>query len=100
MKTILLAIFAFLALPAGAQITVEKPVVCMETSVLLAALASEEINEKIHWAGKSEEDDSKFFLFVNQKTKTWTLVQLNEKVSCILGTGLRSTDAKTISAQR
>lgn len=100
MKAIFLAIFASLTLQAVAQTTINKPVVCMETAVLLSALTSEEINEKIHWAGKSEEDESNFFLFVNQKTKNWTLVQLNEKVSCILGTGLRSTDAKTISAQR
>jgi hypothetical protein len=100
MKATFLAILAFLSVSVGAQTTVDKPVVCMETSVLLSALASEDINEKIQWAGKAEEGGSSFFLFVNQKTKSWTFVQLNKKVACILGTGSQSTDARFTTVKR
>ena len=100
MKAIFLIISLALSVSVGAQTVIDKPIVCTETATLLSSLASEEINERIHWGGKSDENESNYFLFVNQKTKTWTLVQLNEKIACILGTGLRSTDAKTIQVKR
>lgn len=100
MKAIFLIIPLVLAISASAQTVIDKPIVCTETATLLKSLASDEINEKIHWGGKSDENESNYFLFVNQKTKTWTLVQLNEKIACILGTGLRSTDAKITQIKR
>jgi hypothetical protein len=100
MKAIFLAISAVLCSQTIAQTVVNKPIVCMETTALLSALTSEELNEKIHWAGKTDTEDSNFVLFVNQKTKSWTMVQMNNKVACILGTGSQSTDAKFTTVKR
>jgi len=30
-------------------------------------------------------------LFVNEETKSWTLIQFDEKIACVLGTGENST---------
>jgi hypothetical protein len=77
-----------LLLPAWASaqlVTVDKPVDCGSVEVLLSGLMYSEYKEKPIWVGKDEQ--SSYSLFVNEKTKTWTLVQFNEKVACVLGTG-------------
>jgi hypothetical protein len=100
MKTLLLAFFALFFGHVHAQTVVEKSVVCIDTPNLFKALSGSEIGEKPQWAGRSDEEDSNFILFVNTKTKFWTLVQFNDKVGCILGTGSRSTEAKVITAKQ
>lgn len=40
------------------------------------------------WVGKDE--GSKYVLMANEKTKTWTIVQFNDQVACVLGTGTDS----------
>jgi len=34
---------------------------------------------------------SKYSLFVNDDTKTWTLIQFDDTIACVLGTGGFST---------
>jgi predicted Holliday junction resolvase-like endonuclease len=90
MRLLILAILALYFTNSTAQVQVEKPIICMDTASLYKSLTSEELQEQIQWAGQSESNDSKYLLFVNKKTKTWTFVQLNEKIACILGTGEKS----------
>jgi hypothetical protein len=33
----------------------------------------------------------KYSLFVNEQSKSWTLIQFDEKIACVLGTGEAST---------
>lgn len=100
MKALLLVCLTLLSAQIQAQTVVNKPIVCMDTPDLLKAISGSEIGEKLHWAGKSDAEDSNFVLFVNSKTKSWTLVQLNEKIACILGTGSQSTDAQYTPVRR
>ncbi len=90
MRLLILAILALYFTNSTAQVQVEKPIICMDTASLYKSLTSEELQEQIQWAGQSESNDSKYLLFVNKKTKTWTFVLLNEKIACILGTGEKS----------
>ncbi len=90
MRLLILSILALYFTNSTAQVQVEKPIICMDTASLYKSLTSEELQEQIQWAGQSESNDSKYLLFVNKKTKTWTFVQLNEKIACILGTGEKS----------
>lgn len=94
MKALLLVCLTLIYTQIHAQIVINKPIVCMDTPDLIKAISGSEIGEKLHWGGKADSEDSNFVLFVNAKTKSWTLVQLNEKVACILGTGSQSTDAQ------
>lgn len=99
MRLAILAIFALCITNSTAQIQVEKPIICMDPATLYKSLTSEDIREQILWTGQSESGDSKYLLFSNKKTRTWTFVQLNEKIACILGTGEKSVfidDYKTI----
>jgi len=65
--------------------TINKPIVCEETYIVLSALLSSEYEELPIWIGNGE--NSRYSLFANEKTKSWTLIQYDEKIACILGSG-------------
>lgn len=65
--------------------TINKPIVCEETSVVLSTLFSGEYQEFPIWMGIGE--NSRYSLFANEKTKSWTLIQYDEKIACVLGVG-------------
>ncbi len=65
--------------------TINKPIVCEETSVVLSTLFSGEYQEFPIWIGIGE--NTRYSLFANEKTKSWTLIQYDEKIACVLGVG-------------
>ena len=73
-------------------ITIQKPVECVDTETLFRGLIGSDYNENPIWLGTQPGAGlPKYTLFVNEKTKTWTLIQFNDKISCVLGTGEAST---------
>ncbi len=93
MKKILLlaALIPVLAL-AQEPVTVEKPVTCFPTKILLESLNKEYKEEPI-WIGNAS--DSRYSLFVNPKTSEFTFIQFNNEVACILGVGSSSRNILT-----
>jgi hypothetical protein len=85
MRKLLLSVL-FLPITALAQtaVTIDKPVVCAETKFLMSEIL-ESYDETPIWG--SELEDSRVGLFVNSKSKTWTIVQWNNEVACILEAG-------------
>ena len=65
--------------------TVEKPVFCTDVKSMIEFLSGEDYQEVPTWIGKDEK--SKYVLMSNEKSKTWTIVQFNDQVACVLGTG-------------
>ena len=65
--------------------TKNKPIVCEETSAVLTTLFSGDYQEFPIWIGIGE--NSRYSLFANEKTKSWTLIQYDEKIACVLGVG-------------
>lgn len=65
--------------------TVEKPVFCTNVKTMVEMLSGEDYQEEPIWIGKDEK--SKYVLMTNTKLKTWTIVQFNDQIACILGTG-------------
>lgn len=63
-----------------------KLVLCDDTKKLISAL-NENWNEKLVWAGNDSTDKSRYGLFVNSKTGSWTLLQLTPEIACIVGVG-------------
>lgn len=80
-------IIALLLIPFAcmAQIKVPKEVFCDETKKIVNALLSSEYKESPQWLGQDE--TSKYVLFANEKTGSWTIIQFNEQIACILGVG-------------
>ena len=70
--------------------TFNKQIVCAPVEVLLKGLASPDVKELPLWIGKDESEKSDYVVFVNSKTKAFTLVQMGQQVGCILGIGYNS----------
>jgi hypothetical protein len=84
----LLGLISFVAY-AQPPIEIEKPVLCSDVKTVIETMSGPEWQEVPFWVGK--DTSSKYVLMVNEKTKTWTMVQYNDDVACILGTGSNST---------
>jgi len=92
MKYLLLLVLLVVGLVAAQSVIVQKPVKCVETEALFQGLIGSDYKEKPIWLGvESDATLSKYSLFVNEQTKTWTLIQFDEKIACVLGTGENST---------
>ena len=63
-----------------------KTLICDKLATVLKTL-NEEWNEVPQWTGQDLQDGSTYLLTANEKEKTWTLIQLNNEVACVLGVG-------------
>lgn len=68
---------------------INKPIICDETKKVIEAL-NESWNEKPIWVAQDGVDKSRYALFINQKTGTWTMLQFTPEIACILGVGDKS----------
>ena len=92
MKYILLLDLLASSLVVAQPIIIQKPVTCTDTKMLLQGLTSSDYKETAFWLGiEPGAEVSKYSVFVNQQTKTWTIIQFNDKIACVLGTGTEST---------
>ncbi len=92
MKLVVVAFLLSLASSiANAQsFQANKPVICDDTKKIIKSL-TESFDEKPVWTAKDNSTNSRFSLFVNEKTGAWTLLQMTPETSCILGIGEEST---------
>ena len=82
LATVLLLAFASLA--ATAQTKLNKELVCDETDEVFKYV-QDRYQEQPVWIGVT--DKTMTMLAQNPKTGTWTLIQFNDKLACILGSG-------------
>ena len=81
-----------LGIAVAQSVTMQKPVECADTEILFRGLIGSNYKEKPMWLGvESSASLPKYSLFVNDETKTWTLIQFDEKIACVIGTGEAST---------
>jgi hypothetical protein len=91
-KYLLLLVVSVIGIVAAQPVTVQKPVDCVNTETLFQGLIGSDYKEKPIWLGiQSDAPLPKYSLFVNEQTKTWTLIQFDAKMACVLGTGEAST---------
>jgi hypothetical protein len=67
-----------------------KPILCDNTKILLQSL-TENYNEQPIWTARNPVDNTRFGLFVNAKTGSWTLIQMTSEIACIIGVGEESS---------
>lgn len=81
-----LAVVLLLALTslANAQTKLNKELVCDETEEIFNYI-QEKHQEQAVWIGVT--DKTMTMLTQNPKTGSWTLIQFNDKLACILGSG-------------
>ena len=73
---------------AQSSVQLDKTVTCSTIKAVVEQLSGI-YKEEPHWTGVSPY--SKYIMFVNPNTQAWTLVEYNDTVACIIGTGERST---------
>ena len=77
-------------LASAEPIQINKPVTCENTLLIFQALV-EQAGEKPIWVGKGDgTDTSKTVILANEKTKSWTIVQFDKNMACVLGSGVGS----------
>lgn len=87
MKKLILSLLLATSLTACSQ-EANKPVVCLDTKEMFDSIF-EEYNESILMIFDQDAyPDNKIALTVNSKSKTWSLVEFNTNVACLLGAGL------------
>jgi hypothetical protein len=71
-----------------------KPVPCKDSKTLALEVLKKYGEEPI-WFGEDETADSKYTITYNKETKTWSFIQFNDDVGCILGFGVNKPKNKT-----
>jgi len=89
MKHVSIFLTSLIAVTALAQpSTTKKEVYCDKTETVISALRGEDYQETPIWFGKEKDSNApNYSLLVNQKTKSWTIIQFNAETACVLGTG-------------
>ena len=81
-----LAFFVCLPTAANAQFRYDYPIVCDNTQKVIKVL-EEDFKEQLSWKGSHTSDNSKYSLWINEKTRSWTLLKMTPETTCILGVG-------------
>jgi len=64
-----------------------KSIVCGDIKTVIKELSTK-YEEQPFWSGVA--DGSKYILLVNPTNKSWTMVQYDNKVACVIGAGVRA----------
>ena len=87
-KIIYISTLVFCEIVSAQVFQDNKSVTCAPAAGIIRSLGASDYKEKLIWWGiEPGVSLSRYSLFVNDKTKSWTLLQLNETVACVLGTG-------------
>jgi hypothetical protein len=83
-------ILAFLCLTTSisyAQLAeYERKLTCGKTKFVLDAL-TKIARERVIWVGDSKYSDTKTVVMINTETLTWTMVQYDKDMACVLNNG-------------
>ncbi len=87
MRKLFLMLLLVSGLANAAAFRSDKPTVCGEVDEVFASLQGAPYDELPLWMGKDLHDGTDYVMMVNNKTGSWTFIQLNDRVACVLGTG-------------
>ncbi len=89
MRKLLLALLLVPGMLLAQPFKSDKPTVCDELSAVMTHL-SEKYHEVPVWSGAGAgklDSNTVIMLLVNHETRSWTMIQYDERVACILGVG-------------
>ena len=98
MKKFILSLLLSVSTVACSQQENAKPVLCMDTKEMFDAIF-EEYNESILMVLDQDSFPNKIVLTVNHTTKTWSLVEYNTGIACLLGSGNNYTIMGRVSSK-
>lgn len=71
---------------ANSAFETSKPIICGPLADVIKELQNEK--EETVFTGQSPTGDSAYALFYNEKSKTFTVVQFNGTIGCVIGLGV------------
>lgn len=87
MRLISIIMMSLLCFTASAEPTIMgKKVVCDDKNTVFKII-SEKFNEVPQWWGQSPQHNTQSILTVNNTTGTWSLIEFNETIACIVSEG-------------
>jgi len=89
MRYLILAMLCLISLVSYSQemYDTNRKVKCGDVKLLIESLTGEEYNEQPIWIGNTDDSNTKTVVMVNNKTLTWTIIQYDGKVGCVLNIG-------------
>lgn len=76
------------AVSSAQPVVVDNKMVCNATRIVLAEIAKSDYREVPLWVGDiSKESKVKLAIVANEKTGSWTLLQYNDEVACLMSMG-------------
>lgn len=85
MKPLIFGLLLFPTVLLAQVVTVQKPVECAEIKLIMSAIAND--FKEIPVLVLTTDTKSKIAVTANHQTKTWTLLEFNTEIACILSTG-------------
>ena len=82
-----LILLLLLSVTAACSQGSSKPVICLDTKEMFDSIF-DEYRETILMSFDQDATTNKIVLTVNPHTKTWSIVEYNLEVACLLGSGL------------
>lgn len=89
-KLLLLLIFVTPVFAQQDTFMVNRSMKCGNAEKLMVDM-QEQYGEKLVWSAKSEQNESYFGILKNKETGTWTLIQFDSKIGCVVGSGSQGT---------
>ena len=87
MRYLILIFLFFVSSISYAQLAeYERKLTCGKTKFVLEAL-TKVAKEKVIWVGDSKYNDSQTIVMINTETLTWTVVQYDKNMACVLNNG-------------
>lgn len=87
MRYLTLAVLCLISSVAGAQLSeYERKLTCGKTNFVIEAL-TKVAKERAIWSGRDPETGTDIVVMVNPTTLTWTVVQYDTKMACVLHSG-------------
>lgn len=88
-KILLISLLALAPLTYAEKFDSKKPVICDNLQTIVNFLQEDEsIKEHIVWTGTDIKGRTQYIMFANDHNKTWTLIEHNGEVACVLGAGV------------
>ena len=79
---------------ANEPVIVEKKIACNWVPIVLENLTRDHQEHPV-WVGR--QDNTSYSLFLNTEKSTWTLIQFNREIACVIGAGTESQPLKPLS---
>lgn len=84
MRSFLLGVLLLPAVAFAQPVTVDKSVPCDKVERVIEELTKKHGEQPV-WVGQAQ--DSRVTVLVNPQTQSWSVVQFNDKVACVLEVG-------------